>query len=193
MHPLRTLLKRLIYGNRPVQTGILASFDVHPTAKFNRERLNPVSGCALSIGEGSMVEGPIIFERPNAEIVVGKRSFVKGSLIASTKIEIGDDVLVAWNVTIVDHDSHSISFSKRARDVHDWMAGSKDWTHVNSRPVYICNKSWIGFNSIVLKGVRIGEGAVVGAGSVVTKEVDPWTVVVGNPARCIKEIPEHER
>ncbi len=60
-------------------------------------------------------------------------------------------------------------------------------------PVHVGDKSWIGFNSIVLKGVTIGEGAVVGAGSVVTKDVSAWTVVAGNPARVIREIPEDER
>lgn len=64
---------------------------------------------------------------------------------------------------------------------------------MNIAPVKISDKVWIGFNSIILKGVTIGEGAVVGAGSVVTKDVPAWTVVAGNPARIIREIPENER
>ena len=48
-------------------------------------------------------------------------------------------------------------------------------------------------NSIILKGVTIGEGSIVGAGSVVTKSVPPWTIVGGNPARIIREIPLEER
>jgi acetyltransferase-like isoleucine patch superfamily enzyme len=52
---------------------------------------------------------------------------------------------------------------------------------------------WIGANVIILKGVTIGEGAIVGAGSVVTKDVPPYTIVAGNPARIIREIPENER
>ena len=73
------------------------------------------------------------------------------------------------------------------------MAGKKDWTHVSCATVIIGNKSWIGFNSIILKGITIGEGAIIGAGSVVTKDVPPWTIVAGNPMRTIREIPEHER
>lgn len=73
------------------------------------------------------------------------------------------------------------------------LIGYKDWIHVKICPVKICNKVWIGFNSIILKGVTIGEGSIVGAGSVVTKDVPPWTIVAGNPARIIREIPENER
>jgi acetyltransferase-like isoleucine patch superfamily enzyme len=57
---------------------------------------------------------------------------------------------------------------------------------VENKPVIIENKCWIGFNSIILKGVTVGEGAVVAAGSVVTKRVDPFTIVGGNPAELLK-------
>lgn len=57
-------------------------------------------------------------------------------------------------------------------------------------PVYIGDKVWIGFNVIILKGVDIGEGAVVAAGSVVTKNVPEWTLVGGNPAKVIRQL-EH--
>jgi maltose O-acetyltransferase len=55
--------------------------------------------------------------------------------------------------------------------------------NTKSAPVVIEDDVWIGFNAIILKGVRVGRGAVVGAGSVITKDVDPFTVVVGNPQR----------
>ncbi len=79
----------------------------------------------------------------------------------ATRIEIADDVLIAWGCNIVDHDSHSIAWSNRANDVRDWYLGrnKKDWSHVVSRPVKIGNKCWIGMHAIILKGVEIGEGA----------------------------------
>ena len=61
------------------------------------------------------------------------------------------------------------------------------------RPIKICDKVWIGFNSIILSGVTVGEGAVAAAGSVVTKDVPSWTIVGGNPAKIIREIPVNER
>jgi len=66
---------------------------------------------------------------------------------------------------------------------------SKNWEVVNSRPIKIEDDVWIGMNVLVLKGVTIGRGAIVAAGSVVTKNVEPWTVVGGNPAKLIKKLP----
>ncbi|TYQ28927.1 acyltransferase [Pseudanabaena sp. UWO311] len=149
--------------------------------------------CKINIDEHSLVEGVICFDRNNATIAIGKRVFMNGSLIAAQNIEIGDDVLISWGVTVVDHNSHAISFSERSQDVVNWRLGKKDWANVKIAPIKISNKVWIGFNSIILKGVNIGEGAIVGAGSVVTKDVPAWTIVAGNPARVIREIPEDER
>ena len=65
---------------------------------------------------------------------------------------------------------------------------NKNWNVVNSKPIIIHSNVWIGMNCIILKGVTIGQGAIVAAGSVITKDVPPWTIVGGNPARAIKEI-----
>jgi len=91
----------------------------------------------------------------------------------------------------MDHDAHSLLFKNRKNDVVHWQA--LDWDAVGKAPVSIGDKCWIGAKSIILKGVRIGEGAIVGAGSVVTKNVPPWTIVAGNPARVIRELTADER
>jgi acetyltransferase-like isoleucine patch superfamily enzyme len=154
-------------------------------------RLKP--GCKIDVDRDTMIPGSLVFDRENATISIGKRVFISGTIIAAEKIAIGDDVMISWGVTVVDHNSHSISFSERADDVTNWRKGKKDWTHVKIAPVTICDKVWIGFNALILKGVTIGEGAVVGAGAVVTKDVPAWTIVGGNPARIIREIAENER
>lgn len=169
------------------------NMNIHPSSKLNLRKLSLKPGCSVVIKEQSQVLGSLIFDRENASISIGKRVFITGSIIASQNIEIGDDVLISWGTTIVDHNSHSIYFSHREKDAVDWLVGKKDWTHVKIAPVKISSKVWIGFNSIILKGVTIGEGAVVGAGSVVTKDVPAWTIVAGNPARVIREIAENER
>jgi len=65
---------------------------------------------------------------------------------------------------------------------------NKDWSHVDMKPIIISDKVWIGFNATILKGVTIGEGSVIGACSVVTRDVPPNCVFAGNPAKLIKEI-----
>jgi len=152
------------------------------------------SKCTLKIGEGAIVEGDLVFERPGAIIEIGSNTFIGNSLLASASlIEIGDDVLISWGCNIVDHNSHAIGWTLRSRDVRDWYQGKKNWQPVIVRPVHVRSKSWIGLNAIILKGVEIGEGAVVGAGSVVTKSVSSWSIAAGNPARVIREIPFEER
>jgi acetyltransferase-like isoleucine patch superfamily enzyme len=141
-----------------------------------------------------MLQTKIVFEREQAALSVGDRTFIGlGLLSIAERIIIGNDVMLAWGVTVTDHNSHSINFTERSQDVLDWKQDKKDWSSVPTTTVTIKDKAWIGFNAIILKGVTIGEGSIVGAGSVVTKDVPPWTIVAGNPARIIREIPEQER
>lgn len=86
---------------------------------------------------------------------------------------------------------------ERRKDIDDELAdlrskqnmiAHKNWDVVKSKPIKICDDAWIGMNCIILKGVTIGEGAIVGAGSVVTKDVPAWTVVAGNPAKVVKTL-----
>lgn len=153
----------------------------------------------LTIGDDSMLDCQITFESREGIVEVGDKSFIGNShLISRNKIEIGNDVFIAWGGYIYDHDSHSLDYRERQKDISnqllDYRAGrnfitNKNWDVVNSKPIKICDHVWIGMNCIILKGVTIGEGAIVGAGSVVTKDVAPWTIVGGNPAQKIKDIP----
>lgn len=119
------------------------------------------------------------------------RSTVIDSVIS---ICIDSDVLISYECLISDSNNHSLSYSIRKKDLKDWRNNNQhDWSTTVSKPIRICKGAWIGARSIVLKGVTIGEGSVVGAGSVVTKDVPAWTIVAGNPARVIREIPENER
>jgi acetyltransferase-like isoleucine patch superfamily enzyme len=172
----------------------LAFVSIDKETKVNYSGITISKDCQLTLRRGSIFEGQISFERDNASVIIGKNTFIGAShLICSRSIDIGDDVLISWGCVIADHNSHSIRFSERKNDVLDWYDGTKNWTHVVDKPIQIKNKVWIGMNSIVLKGVTVGEGAIVGAGSVVTKDVLPWTIVAGNPAVLIRELKEDER
>ena len=143
----------------------------------------------LTIGAQSTVHAKLVGERSGSAISIGDRCFIgRSTIISASAVTIGDDVLISWGCFIVDHDSHSLDWERRKRDVLAWRMGNKDWTDVPVRSVVIGDKAWIGFNSIVLKGVSIGERAIVAAGSVVTRDVPAATVVAGNPARVIREI-----
>jgi acetyltransferase-like isoleucine patch superfamily enzyme len=149
----------------------------------------------LAIGAHSIVEASILFELPQGKVIIGNRSFVGASTLSAIEsIIIGDDVMISWGCTIIDNDAHSLISTERMQDVAEWRkeleAGDdriyKNWSVVNRKPILIKDKAWIGFNAIILKGVTIGEGAIVAAGSVVTKDVPDFAVVAGNPAKIVK-------
>lgn len=170
----------------------------HATVDVKYRPVHP--GICVEIGEESQLFGSLVVQRHGAHIRIGSRTQIGAStLMAIESITVGDDVLIAWGVTILDNDSHSLTWQERRSDVaqcgrdyhatpEDWARG-KDWSVVRAAPIAIGNKAWIGFGVSILKGVTIGEGAVVGAGSVVTRDVPPWTLVAGNPARIVRELP----
>lgn len=111
----------------------------------------------------------------DAELVLGKGYMNAGAQIRCTKkISIGDGAKIARNVIIMDSDSHKITY----------VDGKKSCA---SKPVTIGEHVWIGTGAIILKGVSIGNGAIVAAGSVVTKDVPSNCIAAGNPAKIIKE------
>lgn len=97
--------------------------------------------------------------------------------IASDTV-IGSNVLIAGNVTIMSRHDHV--FTEPGVTIWDSSRGKDELTVIG-------NDVWIGQNAIIMAGVKIGDGSVIAAGSVVTKDVAPCTVVGGNPARCLKE------
>jgi len=200
------LCKLYKYYLRKRRTRLLkGKVDIHPSAilldsAYFDYRTEEESK-RIFIDEESMIGCNFIFESDSGVIKIGKRTFINAgtNIISINEIEIGDDVTIGWNIYIYDHDSHSLDYRFRKDDIErqreDFYANrnfifSKDWSNVKSAPVKICNKVWIGFNAIILKGVTIGEGAIVAAGAVVTKDVPAWTVVAGNPATIVKKI-EH--
>jgi galactoside O-acetyltransferase len=151
------------------------------------------------IGERCLIGATFLFETEKGNITIGNNVHIGGSFfICRTSITVADDVTMAWGITIYDHNSHSIYWEERKDDNDNCYSDyikyngnnivNKDWSNVVSKPIYIGSKVWIGFNVTILKGVTIGEGAVVGACSVITKDVEPWTVVGGNPATVIKRL-----
>ena len=125
-----------------------------------------------NMGDGSRVNTPITVVRAH-DIKIGRRVVImNGCLMMSAGgITIDDDVLIAANVQLISNN----------HDLDNRMI-------ITCKPVHICRRAWIGAGSTILPGVTVGENSVVGAGSVVTRDVEPNTIVAGNPARVIRRI-----
>jgi len=116
-----------------------------------------------------------------AIIEIGEGSAISCATIAAYKrVTIGKRVYVGAGVKILDTDFHPVDPVKRKEDNQLRLA--------DSRPIEICDDAWLGMESIVLKGVTIGRGAVVAARAVVTKDVPPNVMVAGVPAREIRKL-----
>ena len=127
------------------------------------------------VGDFSFAYGCDVYVFQGAQLTLGKNSYVnKHTEIRCKKsVSIGDDTAIAGRVIILDTDAHSVY--------------SDGGTSEMTAPVRIGNHVWIGAGSVILKGVSIGDGAIVAAGSVVNRDVPPRTVAAGVPAGIKKE------
>lgn len=122
------------------------------------------------MGEGSRISTPLSGVRFNNVKIGNNVIIMPGCLMMSAGgITIEDEAMIAANVQLISNN----------HDLEDRMV-------IICKPVKICRRAWIGAGATILPGVTIGENAVVGAGSVVTKDVEPDTIVAGNPAKVIK-------
>jgi acetyltransferase-like isoleucine patch superfamily enzyme len=157
---------------------------------FGMPRIQLVRGSALELGDGLELRSwpssnpltpnhPAVFATWSADAVIRLGTDCKltgATLVAASRIELGNRVLVGANAVIMDTDFHPLDLAGRRANL---AAGA-------TAPIHIEDDVFIGMNAIILKGVRLGTGCTVGAGSVVTGEVAPHTVVAGNPARTIR-------
>jgi acetyltransferase-like isoleucine patch superfamily enzyme len=151
---------------------------------------------SIVVGANTHIRGELLTFGHGGRIRLGEYCYVgENTRIWSAKeILIGDRVLISHNANIFDNDTHPLSARERHQQFRAIIStGHPTSLDLKEEPVVIRDDVLIGCNSVVLKGVTIGEGAVVGAGSVVTTDVPPWTVVAGNPARVIRELAEDER
>jgi acetyltransferase-like isoleucine patch superfamily enzyme len=108
-------------------------------------------------------------------------------LSAAREIVVGPNVLIAHGVQLFDNDSHPIELAARQRDFAAIFDGGQR-EEIAAGPIRIGAGVWIGFNATILKGVTIGEGAVVAACSVVSRDVPAHAVVAGNPATVVNTL-----
>src|ERR1043166_8035015 len=117
--------------------------------------------------------------------------FTNAVLLCDLELRIGDYVVIGWNATLADTDFHPISPAERIADAVACSPLGKGRPRpvVAKKAVIIEDDVWIGPNATILKGVRIGAGAFIEAGTLVTRDVAPRTRIMGNPAQVIGEVP----
>lgn len=149
----------------------------------------------IQIGENTVILGELFLFTHGGKIEIGKDCYIgeKTRIRSGNSIKIGNEVMISDDVNIYDTDAHSLNYVLRHKEFvevvifNNLIKDAKD-VDIKSAPVVIEDHVWIGFNVAILKGVTIGKGAIIGAGSVVTKDVEPFTVVAGNPAKIIKRL-----
>lgn len=159
---------------------------------YGRPILHRSPGSRVTVGTGltlrssvrSNVIGvcqPVILRTllANSEIIIGNDVGISGAtLVAADCIKVGDRVLIGSGVLIIDSDQHPIDPQLRRENPNIAKASA----------ISIGNDVFIGARAILLKGVHVGDGSVIGAGSVVTQDVPAMVVVAGNPARIIRNL-----
>lgn len=174
---------------QPGDPELVADRDVTIRKRYDYNNIHPLDTEARQaairellggVGEGCVVEQPL-FCTYGYNTTVGDNFFlnVNCKLMDSGKITIGNNVFIAPNVCIITEE--------HAMDVAQRLAGL-EYTH----PVTIHDNVWICAGAIVLPGVTIGEGSVIGAGSVVTKDIPPYSLAVGNPCKVIRKLEKAE-
>lgn len=152
---------------------------LHPRAVVIGDHVSCYAGCSFALGESGTCS-------------VGDFTLLNGALImAQERIEIGSHCLISWQVGIADSDFHPLDPKQRwvdAEALAPYFADRPPRPPVVTARVKIGDNVWIGMNATILKGVTIGENAVVAAGSVVTRDVPSNMVVAGNPAIVVRNL-----
>lgn len=125
--------------------------------------------------------------RKGAELVIGNNVGMSSACLwVKSKVSIGDNVFIGGNVIIIDNDAHSLNWEiRRSSEMEGELPIHA--SRAATSPIFIENDVMIGANCIILKGVRIGARSVIGAGSVVTKDIPEDCVAGGNPCKIIRK------
>jgi acetyltransferase-like isoleucine patch superfamily enzyme len=155
------------------------------------KRFNTRVADALIIGAHSTMDGVHFALGADARMRIGDYCyFTNAVLLCELEINIGNYVVIGWNATVADTDFHPISPAERIADAIACSPLGKDKPRppIPRKAVRIEDDVWIGPNATILKGVVLGQGAWIEAGSLVTRDVPPRARVLGNPAQVIGEV-----
>ncbi|MBI3802219.1 MAG: acyltransferase [Nitrospirae bacterium] len=153
-------------------------------------RFRSICEPGLTIGDRVKVYTWTTFNvEPSGRVEVGDDSILVGAvLMCAERIRIGKRVILSYHVTIADCDFHPLDPDLRKEDaIRNAPGGDPNQRPpLVTSPVVVEDDVWVGIGAIILKGVRLGRGARVGAGAVVTSDVPPGASVAGNPAKWVR-------
>lgn len=159
----------------------------------NARLVNRNGAEAIQVADNCVIRGILRAEFKGA-IEIGAFVYVgDGSLLsAANRIDIGEGTLLAHNVQIFDNDTHPTDAVQRVADFKKKLGIRPEITiNIANAPVSIGKRCWIGMNSIVMKGVKIGDDTIVASGSVVVSDLPSNVVAAGNPAKPIKTMEQN--
>ena len=146
---------------------------------------------AIKIGANTVILGELCAFCSGATIEIGEDTYIgpRSNIMAFASIKIGSRVQISHGVNIYDNNSHSTSGSLRFTHMKTILTKGHPPVveDLDRAPIVIEDDVWIGFGAIILKGVHIQRGAIIGAGSIITKNVAAYAKIVGNPPRQIGE------
>lgn len=158
-------------------------------SRFSRIELSDGSRRGdVTIGRNVMLHGSLISQAGGKIILRDRVNIRQGTMIgAIQEIEIGAGTIISNNVIIMDNNNHPVDPKERRQMVvSGWSTNKWLWRHSVARPVIIEDNVWIGQHSRINKGVTIGANSIVGANSVVVRDVPKNCIVAGNPARAAR-------
>jgi acetyltransferase-like isoleucine patch superfamily enzyme len=150
----------------------------------------------ILIGRHSHIRGELMIFGHGGRISIGEWCYVGvGTRIWSAgSIEIGNRVLISHSVNIFDNLTHPLKAADRHEQAKQiFTSGHPREISLDEKPVKIGDDAWIGACAMILRGVSVGEGGVVAAGAVVTRDVPAYSIVAGNPAVVVRELSPDER
>jgi acetyltransferase-like isoleucine patch superfamily enzyme len=175
-----------------IPANVILSEKVYIDSSYGFDSFHSTLPVAMTMGKGSgCYDRATFILGKQGKIEIGEFNIMNGSVFICNKmIRVGSHCMFAWGSVITDNWMNG-DFPKPVRRRTMLIAAAKD----KLRPIPCCNKPksvniednvWVGFDAVVLSGVKLGRGSIIGSKSVITADVPPYTIVAGNPAKIIR-------